>query len=228
MLPAYSFTDVNNSLRHEMSPTERNRNIKLAGIVFCQPHSKFAKEEILPALRYFHGRSGPCVNFYFVGYYPGQEGHPNDIKVESPIAGSEWIFSPEAFNEFRTELERSTSWQYSGGADFILVNAQFNSDPEGSCLDFGSAIAVNFDRLAQEVPSFNVGIFFENIFKSAESRSQFDIVSRISNKEGNKLIHGAIKHIVLSVLPSSFQREARAAFNYVVTDLRPKKGPRST
>ena len=41
---------------------------KLIGILFCQPGTKLAREEIIPNLDYFYYRSGVFVDFFCAGY----------------------------------------------------------------------------------------------------------------------------------------------------------------
>ena len=75
-------------MRAYMSASGRNRGVKLVGLIFCQPHTKFSKDEILPGLRYFHYRSGERVNFYFPGYGEGFEAKPGEILVSQRLLGS--------------------------------------------------------------------------------------------------------------------------------------------
>jgi len=101
MLPAQSYEEVCSSLRAYMSASGRNRGVKLVGLIFCQPHTKFSKDEILPGLRYFHYRSGERVNFYFPGYGEGFEAKPGEIMAVPPADGPGWVFNAQTFEQFR-------------------------------------------------------------------------------------------------------------------------------
>ena len=100
MLPAPSYQDVLASLRSYMAPASTDRNMHLVGIMFCQPYSRFAKEAVLPGLRYFHYRSGEHVNFYFAGYRQDYEAAPGEILALALDDGPGWVFSASSLNAF--------------------------------------------------------------------------------------------------------------------------------
>ncbi len=202
-----------------MSPAGKHKDVRLVGLVFCQPYAKLAKEEILPALRYFHRRSGQHVNFYFPGYYAGWEAPPGDIMAAVPADGPGWIFSADAFDDFRRELENSTAWKYSGGTDFILANAKFDREQDTAYLDLSSALSINFEQLQRDGALQSVGMLFESIFSYAESCDGTDPAWGFSDKMGGNLIASSIKNLVVSVLPSAVQPNAKGAFHFVSKDL---------
>lgn len=220
MLAAPSYEDVCLSLRYYMSPSGRQRDVRLVGLVFCQPHSKFTKDEILPGLRYFHRRSGEHVNFYFAGYYEAWEAPPGDVMAVQPADGPGWVFSANAFDAFREELQRATTWQYSGGSDFILANARFDTERNEAYLDFSSALSITFERLKHDGALSDAGILFERIFAYAESCDGIDPTWGFSDREGRTLVGRALKSLVVSVLPTPLRQEAKTAFHFVSTDLK--------
>jgi len=220
MLTAPSYEDVCSSLHSYMSPSGRRRDVRLVGLVFCQPHSKFTTDEILPALRYFHRRSGEHVNFYFAGYYEAWEALAGDVMVVPPAEGPGWAFSPVAFDKFRQKLQQTTSWRYSGGSDFILANARFDTNRDSAYLDFSSALSITFERLKHDGALADVGILFERIFSYAESCDGVDPTWGFSDSEGKSLVGSSLKNLVVSILPTPLRQDAKTAFHFVSTDLR--------
>lgn len=203
-----------------MSSSGRNHDVRLIGLVFCQPHSKFAKDEILPALRYFHLRSGEHVNFYFAGYYEAFEARQGDVMAAPPADGPGWGFSAEAFDAFRQELHRATTWRYSGASDFILVNARFDAERDEAYLDFSSALSITFERLKHDGALSDVGVLFERIFSYAESCVGNDPTWGFSDLQGGILVGSALKSLVISVLPTPLRQDVKAAFNFVSSNLK--------
>ena len=220
MLPAPSYDDVCSSLRYYMSSSGRQRDVRLVGLVFCQPHSKFTTDEILPALRYFHRRSGEHVNFYFAGYYEAMEAPAGEVMAVPPAEGPGWVFSAQAFDNFRQELQRTTSWRYSGGSDFVLANARYDTERDLAYLDFRSALSITFERLKHDGALADVGILFERIFAYAESCDGADPTWGFSDREGKSLVGSALKNLVVSVLPAPLRQDAKTAFHFVTTDLK--------
>lgn len=218
MLTAPSYKDVSSSLHYYMSPGEQGKKVRLVGVMFCQPHSKFAKDEILLGLRYFHYRSGEHVNFYFAGYGQGYEAPPGDILAVAPAEGPGWVFSARAFNDFRAELERRTTWRYSGGSELVLANARFDADRNLAYLDFSSALAITLERLKYDGAPADVGIVFERIFAYAESCDGTDPTWGFSDQAAKTLVGSALKSLFISVLPSPLRQDAKAAFHFVSTD----------
>jgi hypothetical protein len=215
MLTAPTYDEICESLNYYMSPRGHNQRVRLVGIMFCQPHSKFTKEEILPALRYFHFRSGEHVNFYFAGYGQGFDPSPGQVMALSPAEGPGWIFDAEAFNDVRGELERRTTWRYGGGSELLLANAHFDVEKNSSALDFTSAVSISFERLKHDGALPDVGILFERIFRYAEGCSGDDATWGFSDQEAGKLVGNALKNLVLSTLPSALRQDAKTAFHLV-------------
>lgn len=203
-----------------MSPSGRQRDVRLVGLVFCQPHSEFAKNELLPALGYFNQRSGEHVNFYFAGYVQTSEASPGYVMAIPPADGPGWAFSARAFNGFREELQRMTTWRYSGGSDFVLTNARFDIGSKVAYLDLSSALSITFERLKVDGAPFSVGMLFERIFDYADTCDGLDPAWGFSNHQGKRLVASALKSLVISVLPAPLRQDARTAFHFVSTHLK--------
>lgn len=202
-----------------MSPRSRHSDVRLVGLVFCQPHSKFAKEEILPALRYFNLRSGERVNFYFAGYRQGNEAPPGDVMAVPPTDMPGWVFSARDFNGFREFLEKTTNWKYGGGSELVLANSHYDSELDDVYLDFKSAICISFERLKHDGALPDVGILFEEIFRYAETCNAVDPTWGFSDHAAQNLMGNALKSLVVSVLPKAFSQNAKTAFHFVSSNL---------
>ena len=202
-----------------MSSSGRQKEVRLIGLIFCQPNSRFAKDEIFPALDYFHCRSGEHVNFYFAGYCKAYEARAGDVMVITPANGPGWVFNAKAFNNFRQHLEHTTTWRYSGGSDFVLANARFDSNRNEAYLDFQSALSITFERLQHDGALANVGILFEKVFKHAETCDGTDPTWGFSDNAGKTAIGSAFKSLIVSVLPAPFRQDAKEAFHFVSKDL---------
>jgi hypothetical protein len=195
-----------------MSSEGRQRDVRLGGLVFCQPHSKFAKDEILPALRYFDCRSGQHVNFYFPGYAKGWEAPAGDVMALAPTDGPGWIFNAQSFNEFRDTLQKQINWQYSGGSELILANARYDSERKVAWLDFSSALCITFERLKHDGALSDVEILFERIFQYAEKCDGIDPTWGFSDQEGKTSIGHAFKNLVFRSYQHLFDRKPRVLF----------------
>jgi hypothetical protein len=77
---------------------------------------------------YFDHRTGSTWDLFFPGYYKSQKGRDFESATGSHPIGdrytSDWYFSPVSFNGLRAHVEEASErrWQFSGGADLVLVN----------------------------------------------------------------------------------------------------------
>lgn len=225
MLPIYDFRGI------EMIETQRAFGraslppARLVGLVFCRPESSLAQSQIIPALPYFHARSGHNVAFYFGGYLTSNEEFDRQALV--PVRGPEgrqWYFHAALFDSFRRDVEARTRWRYSGECDMILADVRYTyyqdakSFPQAH-LNFTSCMAVRLDKLQELAPAPSVSAFFEKVFQYAENQHPNNPTWGFSDWLGAGVAASGLKNLFLSILPSSLQSDARAAFNVVVRDI---------
>ena len=173
MNPTKSYTQLLAHLKTKFSVNPK-RNVRLLGLVFCRPDNKLAREEILPSLAYYHNRSGKYIDFYFAGFDRNAPGENSDVVVHSRIPSkSEWVFNLESFGDFQEQIKSETSWRYSGGSDFMLVNCHYDDkgDPR---LDFEGAVVLTFEELRRQNRLPDVGMLFEKIFRHCEQTEGSD------------------------------------------------------
>jgi len=173
MNPSKSYIQLLAHLKEKFSDNPK-RHVRLLGLVFCRPDNKLAREEILPSLAYYHNRSGKNIDFYFPGFDSNAPRESSDVVVHSGIPSkSEWVFNLKSFGDFQEQIESETSWRYSGGSDFMLVNCHYDDKGEPH-LDFDGAVILTLEELRRQNRLPDVGIFFEKIFRHCEQFEQSD------------------------------------------------------
>lgn len=149
------------------------KEAKLVGILFMQPDSKIAKEDIIPRFGYYNQRAGAATDFFFAGYgaYWPPSKYPDQRRVID-LDGIKWLYSDRAFNSFRSELQSRTAWKYSGQTDLILTSAKFIPDRSTVGLDFSQCITCCLEALVCDGAIESVPALFEKIFHFGETRAQ--------------------------------------------------------
>jgi hypothetical protein len=218
----------------KFSKGPHEKRARLIGIVFCRPDLQLMRTAIIPALPYFHFRSGGNTAFYFGGFesddewtWQKEERHTPtmDENTYTSIPGPErrhWYFIPQHFNQFRAEVEQHTRWRYSGGCDMILTNSRYYpaaSDYVECRLDFSTSIMLQLDRLS-EIPSMpTVGQMFEKVFQYAEDQDPIDPTWGFSDFAGLNIAKSGLWQFLLSFVPESLRSTANAASHLVVHDI---------
>jgi hypothetical protein len=184
----------------------------MTGLLFARPESPLAKSEIMPNMSYFNHRSGNHIDVFMAGY----------LQVSGTITDGALEFSVPNFDEFRQEIESMTRWRYSGGVDLVLTNARLDEERGGAFLDFSSAIAINLDDAKRIGAIDTVEMFFEKIFRYAETQSGDDPTWGFSDQAGLRAAGSALIALVLSLLPASIQQEITKTAKFCVSDIRPQ------
>lgn len=221
METAPNFDQVERSLtyayKHRYEPLDPAK-LKMVGILFARPNSSLAKSDILPILSDFHVRSADYIDFFFAGYANGPRDLPGYEPVPGP-AGESWGYHPKDFENFRRELEKKTKWRYSGGADLLLTNASYDMKKETASLDFGSTIVCQLETMKSQGAIKSVEVFFEDIFRFAESATGDDPTWGFSDQQGGRAVGSALQEIVLSFVPKSIRSQAVRVAHFGVVDL---------
>ena len=192
---------------------------KLIGILFCQPATKLAKEEIVGQLDYFHYRSGFFVDFFCAGY--GANWPRSQMAEHQQVAnvhGVDWLFSANEFNSLRKEVEAVTQWTYSGECELLLLVAR-KSQNEPVSLDFSCAIACNLEQMQKDQAFTSVRALFEHIFRFGETYDGSDPVWELSDKLGLGVGKDVLKEAIISILPESAQKLYRSAKHFAIRDI---------
>lgn len=180
----------------------------LVAFLFADSGFDLVKKEIFPFLKRFNARSGYLTHFFFVGYIrESLTWHYKDSELilEGPDS-EKWYFSVEAFEKFRRELEHRTKWKYSGGVDFLLLDAVRNNllDPnENRPLVFNFDQVVSFDlvdaRESKRLPILSK--FFEEIFRYSEDKREEAKIINYSDKQLLPLCLSVAEGAIKTVIP---------------------------
>ena len=225
MVPAYSYSKICEELLwyfKKQSNNGKQLEIKMVGILFARPGSPIAKRQIIPNLDYFHHRSGNNIDFFCAGYGMYWENW-KDIFPDQQVVGRgqyrNWLYSTEKFNNFREEIERMSTWRYSGSVDLLLTNAKYDPINDTAFLDCSSCIVCNIEKMLGSGAILSVETFFEEIFRFAESSNDTDPTWGFSDSKGLSIGGSAFKRFVLSLLPKHFGQEVEKLEHFAIQDV---------
>lgn len=196
-------------------PDGDRRATRMVGLLFAPPETQVGRKEIVPGLNYFHHRSGNNIDFFCAGYSrygftPGQRPVTND---DPP-----WMFSTEAFDRFRRDIECRSSWRYSGEADLLLMNGERVNESSAS-LDFHSTIACDLDQMIRDTAIHSSRRFLEDVFRFSENVQLPDPTWGFSDKMGTNTASSALKRVILSLLPKDLGTDYQRAEHFAIRDL---------
>jgi hypothetical protein len=190
--------------------------IRMVGLLFAPREASLARDEIVPSLDYFHHRSGDHVDFFCAGY--SRYGH---TPGERPVTDDDppWMFSAEAFDRFRRDIERRSRWRYSGEADLLLMNGKCGNDERSASLDFGTSIVCDLERMIRDGAIHSCRRFFEDVCRFAEEVQAPDPTWGFSDEMGVRTAGSALKRVILSLLPKEIGGDYRRAEHFVIRDV---------
>src|SRR6266849_104144 len=128
MVPAVDYSQICSELQRafQYRYPEGSGRVRMVGLLFAPPEARLARDEIIPGLPYFHYRSGPNIDFFCAGYRRyGPDPEYNEKAVTNDRCP--WIFNIGLYDRFRSEIEEMSRWRYSGEADLLLMNAEFDA-----------------------------------------------------------------------------------------------------
>jgi hypothetical protein len=204
----------------------RRKDVNLTGILFARPASKFAKEEILPHINFWHHRSDDYTDFFCPGYFSRDV--YSDTEVVTTVDGTPWYFSDHALTQFLKEFEKGTTWRYNGGCELVVTNVRYREEPinqletrKKASLDLTSAIAIDLERAHEDKVFLSATNLASVIFDFAKGLNAdvSDPCWTFSDKQGMRIIKGSLKEFLIAYLPSWVKPEARKAFHLVASDL---------
>lgn len=226
MIPAWSYKEILNSLNSAFRDRYNivdEKGIRMVGLLFAPPQSNLGQAEITSSLDYFHHRSGDSIDFFCGGYR--RYGFDKQVGVERQVTSDDppWYYNMMAFEELRQEIEKLSSWKYSGEADLILLTAQFDKTSEESHIDWSSAIYCDLDQMKRDNAITSVRRFFEDIFRFVDSYEGDDPVWGFSDKQGIANAGSALQRIILSLLPKNIGKIYCETKHLAVKDLAQQK-----
>jgi hypothetical protein len=191
---------------------------KLVGILFCMPTTKIGKEEIVPHLDYFHHRSRTAVDFFCPGYVRRQDIESEAASKPSiPVGEDTWCFDVAEYDRLRSELERMTSWQYSGETDLLLLEVHGNQT--SIRLEFSMTIACNLEQMLKDEAFTSVRAFIEQLVRFGEKRKSPDIAWSLSDHLGLRTGAKQLVEAILGLLPNAARSLYKSSKHFVVRDV---------
>ncbi len=188
MLEAPTINDVLKHIKREGNP--------LCCILFAPVFDKFASDQIVPRIGYLDYRTSENIHFYLPGYYGyGYEGtyYPDgqplgEVRHEGG-AVIPWYFSQRKFAEFIDDMERQTSWRYSGGSELIILNEK---------ADFSNAIIFKVDNMLRDKMIMNLNSLFEALIQHSRSSSntiEHFSLNGIGKNAGQAFVNGIMESL---------------------------------
>lgn len=140
------------------------------GILFTRPDLETGRN-ILNSLEYYHFRKGKSINFYLPGYGAYWDDAYPDRKVVTEIDGVRWYFSNEMFVRFEENMERYSSWRYSGESELLLLEYKNHR------ISFENMMQFYLDQMLRDKVIFSIHNFFEKLFRLCQDKETLNEIS---------------------------------------------------
>lgn len=157
MMPIQSYEE------YKAKMTERSVNDSFVScILFINKNdiTQKAGKEILSNIYDFHIRSGSLISFFLPGYY-------DNVLAEAPNN----CFEREAFANFIKDLEKISTWRYSGETEMLFLNMN-NGE-----LDFTTVYDYKLDSMIKKENLDSFDELFNRLIKSLEKDKRLHLGS---------------------------------------------------
>lgn len=176
-------------------------------IVLANAKKSFIKSEILPLIEYWNFRSKNHVTFFFPGYIGLEHFNiSNPDKVEH-------YFKEKVFVQLIEQIEKTTSWKYSGDTPIILCASYLQYDQKlkknYAYIDFGSVIEFKLEQALKEGLINSVESFFETLIDIAKELPGFKAHWKLSDIYGLKTLGESLLEIFAPKLSKSTRKLAK-------------------
>jgi len=220
MITVLSYDEIQNKLRNAfMNRYSPNISKAMVGMLFAPPHAPISQKDIIPSLNYYFHRSGDIFDFFCAGYADKYISDSDHEKIN--LGNLEWGFSNKAFNDVRNEIEKKTSWKYSGEVDLLLATAKF--EDEEVAIDYENAIVMDIDRMISDGAIQSVRRLFEEIIRFVEHNNSDDPLIEYSDYKSVRVIGKSLIESLLIALPKAlsnyFEMGWQRGKHYQVLDL---------
>jgi len=191
----------------------------LIGIVIAHPQRKFAADNILPMIPYWHYRSDQSMLFVF----PGFIGDPDAIGDEHfDVPSSHPHFSEPAFVEVIDVFERNSSFEFTGRTSLLLVvGVRQKNDPRAE-LDFSAVMDFDIEEVISKKFAADAGVVFEQVIRAAKELQADDALWGASQTLKGDLVQEGVLQLVEKYLPipSGVKESVRKSVAFRVSDRR--------
>lgn len=161
------------------------------GILFTRPDLETGRD-ILNSLEYYHFRTGKSINFYLPGYGAYWDDTYPDRKVVTEVDGVKWYFSNEMFVRFEENVERYSSWRYSGESKLLLLEYKNHR------ISFENIMQFYLDQMLRDKIIFSIHNFFEQLFRLCKNK---ETLNEISGSFGRNKARQITSNHILEKIP---------------------------
>lgn len=165
------------------------------GILITRPDLEVGKS-ILCSLNYYHHVTGDNLNFYLPGYGAYWYGMYPDGQVVSKIDGTEWSYSDKMFVGFIEDLEKYSTWKYSGESELLMLEYK-----DGN-LSFDGMMRFYLDNMIRDKVIVSVPSFFQQLVRICKKDNSLE---KISNTFGRNKLAQVTKETILDNIPSCLE-----------------------
>ncbi len=222
MVPTISYTQLLKALAddaHYWRRGNRNLNVTMCGLLFARPQSELASKEIFPEVNYFNQRLGARFHLFTAGCFPRRtptSRYPDRREISDQY---DWLYSDEAFDSLRREVEGATVWKYNDGVELLLFNATKNRSSGAASLDFHSAVAIDLQEFRRLRPSETVAALIGRLARYCERYEGNDPTWGFSDEEGLEAGKSGLWNLFVGLLPEGLRNDAGAARLFVTKNL---------
>lgn len=204
-----SYNDVLDQITCRFKKLSSKKGVRMVALIFGQRNSETVEKFILPRLNYWHYRSEDYIDFFCIGFYPG-EFYP---------VGTDG-FDARAFNYTVREFEEKSKWLYKGETSILLLNARFNPEKQKAELDFSTVIEFGLERAIEKKVFESIPLFFERVINYAKQYyDSDDPISDWSDSTGASLALCNLLLYVLSLFPGKMGEAIEKLFFVYTKDL---------
>ncbi len=140
-------------------------------IVFSDGDSKFAKENIVPLVKYWHHRSDEWTHIFFPGYKNA------DLETR--------VFDGLKFSDGIKEIEEESDWEYPGGSVALLCRAYLAYDAEAADriakIDYATIVEFELNENKRDAAN-SIGRFLETLIIVAKKTPGGNIRAEFAKK----------------------------------------------
>lgn len=184
------------------------------GILLTRPDLDSGKS-IIDSLNHYHHLTGNNINFYLPGYgaYWNSEIYP-DMREVTIIDGINWLFSDKAFVSFVTELERVSTWKYSGESELLIIPYVDKN------LDFSKVVRFHLDAMLKDSAITSISSFMTNLNRVVQQNRS---LPAISVKGIAKSVTKNIIEEILDKMPSYVSKVLKSGRHYLCHNYKRKR-----
>lgn len=143
----------------------------IIGILITRPDLEVGKS-ILGSINYYHHATGNNLNFYLPGYGAYWYGKYSDGKEVCQIDGVTWSYSDKMFVEFINDLQKYSTWTYSGESELLLIEYR-----EGR-LYYDEMIRFYLENMMRDNVIFSIPAFFQQLFRICKKNDNLEQIGR--------------------------------------------------